>query len=487
MLNEQREILDNLLYKKNSLMADLSAISEYKVEPNKIKNIVQMTARLDSVHHYIAQGSLGGQNGCFLSKAKSADWVTKIINDISEEQSALIYFNTASFALRGDISALQLLIVTSSLFFNRLLAYSLVDHLPINMVSVGKNQVVIKHIIYYDSCLEKAIDNLQLYFLTGDFPDKVKGDMWKLDGSSHYDFLNKDVYLLYYLHNLAKQFNAKIDLNKINGKEGRSVLSVEIKCKLRSVPEILTDDKNDRYIYMECDFVNDAVYWLNIMVRDNFVALREWGDFCTLGEKSFVAKVAPTVYVDCVPYITESNKKIFSYSEDLIMHYSSCRDFNKGLSKLCGNPISNSLVIVPYFDRYIREKITDNDDAIFFHEDFRVLVVDDNMWHQNSLKAKISNIADVVAVDSAEDALDLLQSDQFFDLIVLDHGLPGMQGQDFMDNRSAAVRCIPVMLNTAHVLSFNTEIKPRDYVRCLSKGTSCVLTEVKEFLHNLKK
>ncbi|MGE4371960.1 MAG: response regulator [Xanthobacter sp.] len=127
----------------------------------------------------------------------------------------------------------------------------------------------------------------------------------------------------------------------------------------------------------------------------------------------------------------------------------------------------------------------------------RVLVVDDDTASRLAVRKLLSGEqVEMVEADSAEKALELIgqgaqdSTPLSFDCIVLDLGLPGMSGFDFLDALAADGRQVPVVVYSGRDLTAEESMKLRAFTDSIVvKGALSperLLDEVSLFLHSVR-
>lgn len=100
----------------------------------------------------------------------------------------------------------------------------------------------------------------------------------------------------------------------------------------------------------------------------------------------------------------------------------------------------------------------------------RILLVEDEAIVRFYLKVTLSNInGEVVDTKSAVDALELLNKDPNFDLIITDIKMQGMDGFDFIDELKKRGINIPVVVESAYLTNDPRMNKYRDVVKAFIK------------------
>jgi CheY-like chemotaxis protein/HAMP domain-containing protein len=119
----------------------------------------------------------------------------------------------------------------------------------------------------------------------------------------------------------------------------------------------------------------------------------------------------------------------------------------------------------------------------------RLLVVDDDSTARAAVRKLIeSDMVEIFEAPTAEDALAQL-NDAPFDCIVLDLGLPGMSGFDFLENISASHAGIPVVVYSARELSREESLRIRQHTDSIvikgARSPERLIDEVSLFLHSI--
>ncbi|AHX12070.1 histidine kinase [Dyella jiangningensis] len=119
-----------------------------------------------------------------------------------------------------------------------------------------------------------------------------------------------------------------------------------------------------------------------------------------------------------------------------------------------------------------------------------LLIVDDDADSRTALRTLLRQ--DDITIDeagSAEDALKLLSAIPY-DCIVLDLGLPGMSGIEFLEHLSASGQIPPVVIYSGRELSREESLKLRQYTDSIvikgARSPERLLDEVSLFLHSIK-
>jgi CheY-like chemotaxis protein len=120
----------------------------------------------------------------------------------------------------------------------------------------------------------------------------------------------------------------------------------------------------------------------------------------------------------------------------------------------------------------------------------RLLVVDDDPDSRAALRTLLRH--DDVTIDevgSAEDALQRMV-DTTFDCVVLDLGLPGMSGMEFLEQLSTTGRIPPVVVYSGRELSREESLQLRQYTDSIVikgvRSAERLLDEVSLFLHSIR-
>ncbi len=120
----------------------------------------------------------------------------------------------------------------------------------------------------------------------------------------------------------------------------------------------------------------------------------------------------------------------------------------------------------------------------------RVLLIDDDSSSRHAMRTLL-NDAGVELVDAAsgEEGLEHMAKARF-DCIVLDLGLPGMSGQEFLEAASRHGALPPVVIHSGRELSREESLSLRQYTDSIvikgSRSPERLLDEVSLFLHSLK-
>ncbi|RAO77017.1 response regulator [Dyella jiangningensis] len=119
-----------------------------------------------------------------------------------------------------------------------------------------------------------------------------------------------------------------------------------------------------------------------------------------------------------------------------------------------------------------------------------LLIVDDDADSRTALRTLLRQ--DDIVIDeagSAEDALKQL-GDNAYDCIVLDLGLPGMSGIEFLEQLSASGRIPPVVIYSGRELSREESLKLRQYTDSIvikgARSPERLMDEVSLFLHSIQ-
>ncbi|MPS28533.1 MAG: response regulator [Alcaligenaceae bacterium] len=120
----------------------------------------------------------------------------------------------------------------------------------------------------------------------------------------------------------------------------------------------------------------------------------------------------------------------------------------------------------------------------------RLLIVDDDPASRASVRTLLSSQpVDISEAGSAEEALSILRGETF-DCVVLDLGLPGISGFDFLERLAAVEPRPPVVVYSARELSREDQLRIRSHTdSVVIKGTHSserLLDEVSLFLHSVR-
>jgi CheY-like chemotaxis protein len=121
----------------------------------------------------------------------------------------------------------------------------------------------------------------------------------------------------------------------------------------------------------------------------------------------------------------------------------------------------------------------------------RVLLVDDDASSRHAVRTLIADDAlEIVEAESAEVALAHL-ADGVFDCIVLDLGLPGMSGFEFLERASRNGHVPPVVVHSGKDLSREDSLRLRQYTDSIvikgARSPERLLDEVTLFLHSIRR
>ena len=140
-----------------------------------------------------------------------------------------------------------------------------------------------------------------------------------------------------------------------------------------------------------------------------------------------------------------------------------------------------------------REAIGDAFDRLLHFAEGRtrhLLIVDDDADSRAAMRLLLRN--DAVTIDeagSAEEALERMDATTY-DCIVLDLGLPGMSGIEFLEKLSSTGRIPPVVVYSGRELSREESLKLRQYTDSIvikgARSPERLLDEVSLFLHSIQ-
>jgi CheY-like chemotaxis protein/CHASE3 domain sensor protein len=121
----------------------------------------------------------------------------------------------------------------------------------------------------------------------------------------------------------------------------------------------------------------------------------------------------------------------------------------------------------------------------------RVLIVDDDAASRRAVRTLIADDAvEMVDAESAEEALTHLTNGGF-DCIVLDLGLPGMSGFEFLERASQNGQVPPVVVHSGRDLSREESLRLRQYTDSIvikgARSPERLLDEVTLFLHSIRR
>ncbi len=171
--------------------------------------------------------------------------------------------------------------------------------------------------------------------------------------------------------------------------------------------------------------------------------------------------------------------------KDIPVHFISATDdaargLEAGAIGFLTKPVSKA-ALLSAFDRLLHP----GTDAVR-----RVLLIDDDAASRHAMRTLL-NDAGVELVDAAsgEEGLEKLGQSRF-DCIVLDLGLPGMSGQEFLEAASRDGLLPPVVIHSARELSRDESLQLRQYTDSIvikgARSPERLLDEVSLFLHSLK-
>ena len=120
----------------------------------------------------------------------------------------------------------------------------------------------------------------------------------------------------------------------------------------------------------------------------------------------------------------------------------------------------------------------------------RVLLVDDDAASRHAMRSLLDEAGvELVDAGSGEDALTLVGESRF-DCIVLDLGLPGMSGYEFLERASQLAPLPPVVIHSGRELSRDESLKLRQYTDSIvikgARSPERLLDEVSLFLHSIR-
>ena len=120
----------------------------------------------------------------------------------------------------------------------------------------------------------------------------------------------------------------------------------------------------------------------------------------------------------------------------------------------------------------------------------RVLLIDDDSASRHAMRTLLNDAGvELVDATSGEEGLEKVRQSRF-DCIVLDLGLPGMSGQEFLEAASKDGPLPPVVIHSARELSREESLQLRQYTDSIvikgARSPERLLDEVSLFLHSLK-
>ena len=120
----------------------------------------------------------------------------------------------------------------------------------------------------------------------------------------------------------------------------------------------------------------------------------------------------------------------------------------------------------------------------------RVLLIDDSATSRHAMRSLLTETGvELVDAASGEEALALIGASSF-DCIVLDLGLPGMSGYEFLERASKVTSLPPVVIHSGHDLSREENLKLRQYTDSIvikgARSPERLLDEVSLFLHSIR-
>ncbi len=120
----------------------------------------------------------------------------------------------------------------------------------------------------------------------------------------------------------------------------------------------------------------------------------------------------------------------------------------------------------------------------------RVLLIDDSATSRHAMRSLLTETGvELVDAASGEEALALIGASAF-DCIVLDLGLPGMSGYEFLERASQVMSLPPVVIHSGHDLSREENLKLRQYTDSIvikgARSPERLFDEVSLFLHSIR-
>ena len=120
-------------------------------------------------------------------------------------------------------------------------------------------------------------------------------------------------------------------------------------------------------------------------------------------------------------------------------------------------------------------RLLHNEDAML--KDRKLLLVDDDMRNSYALSKKLIEVGfDVEMANNGKDALEILEQDDKFELVLMDIMMPVMDGNEATEN----IRKIPKFKNLP-IIALTAKTMPEDREKCLQAGASEYITKPIDF------
>jgi len=178
------------------------------------------------------------------------------------------------------------------------------------------------------------------------------------------------------------------------------------------------------------------------------------------------------------PFIIYTGKEISDDEQKELQKYSSTIVI-KGVGSA-----ERLLDDVSLFMHNIETELIDNEDKIrLLHDedamlkDRKILLVDDDMRNSYALSKKLIEIGfDVEMASNGKDAIDLLEKDPHFELVLMDIMMPVMDGNEATE----CIRKLPQFKNLP-IIALTAKTMPEDRDKCLQAGVSEYITKPIDF------
>ena len=489
-VDEKRAMLRNFWYKKNCCVSNMHALPERLQKNIDLKRKYANEALLHRQYTMLAESIESKPVVENLNPSTSLQWISEIVQCLDFERQSLFYINTCEFSMSCDIGKLRDLIVYMGHFTSKLLTCMSGETLPINIIKINQDSIALDYVIRDVPLSEDTILKLRDYFCHGELCEIKYGDYWGVAFEPDYAFLNDELSMLGYLRRLAAFFGARIQLNYERAQGLGYTIHFSLLCDIACQYDIgnLQDEKN--YLYIDGDFGAFATKWLNRLTLANFECLVSSKEAHRLGEKSVKEKYRPKLYADiCISRknLVQESENLFLYRHVVDLQLSCARKFSRVKCVKEKLPVVNTLIIAGKADHLLRLHLSGVEYCSKINEnnDIRILIVEDTEVHAAYLQKALSSILpNVIFVHtlSVENALQILDVDNQFDLILLDYDFSGMSGADFMKSRQIKSQHIPVILQTGHMLTYLDKVDFSQFVMCLSKASFNIPEMVVNFL-----